>query len=186
MRTLNDREKRTIRLASVAMGIYLILFFGVSGWKRLEASRTGYQQLLTEAERLKLALQKYETRTLMLEKLQKTYHLDPSKLSRASVMADVSAAIQKAAMTGGVALGPVRESTPRSGTKELATIQLEGMGQPKAILALLTKLETLGFPLIVDQVQLSANPTQPGMIKINLTIVILEYEQWKNQEAQNA
>jgi hypothetical protein len=101
-------------------------------------------------------------------------------------MADVSAAIQKAAMSGGVALGPVRESSPRPGTKELATIQLEGMGPPKALLAFLATVETLGFPLVVDSVQISADPARPGAVKLNLTIVILEYEQWKNQEAQRA
>ncbi len=65
-------------------------------------------------------------------------------------------------------------------------MQLEGTGQVSAVLTLLHRLETLGYPLILDTLQLSANPTQPGMVKVNLTIVILDFEAWKNEEARRA
>ncbi len=186
MRALNDREKRTVRLGGLAVAVYLVLFFGVAGWKRLEAARTGYQQLVLEAQHLKVELQRYENRALQVDKLKKAFNLDPRKLSRTTLVADASAAIQKAATSGGVQLGPIRESPPRPSAKELASIQLEAQGQPRALLTLLDNLNTLGFPLIIDQVQISANPAQPGAVKLNLTVVILDYEQWKKEEPPHA
>jgi hypothetical protein len=46
-------------------------------------------------------------------------------------------------------------------------------------------LETLGYPLILDSVQINPDATKPGMVKLNLTIVILDFEQWKNEEMRN-
>ena len=47
-------------------------------------------------------------------------------------------------------------------------------------------LQTLGYPLILDSVQISSDPMRPGMIKLNLTIIILDFEQWKSEETRNA
>ena len=52
-------------------------------------------------------------------------------------------------------------------------------------MATLHRLETLGYPLILDSVQISSDPTKPGMIKLNLTIIILDFEQWKKEEPRN-
>ena len=45
MPTLTPREQRTLRLAAIAIGIYLALFFGMRIWKQLEAKRCEYEQL---------------------------------------------------------------------------------------------------------------------------------------------
>ena len=39
MATLTDREKRTVRIAAIAVAVYLLLFFGLRIWKSLEAAR---------------------------------------------------------------------------------------------------------------------------------------------------
>ena len=88
--------------------------------------------------------------------------------------------------SGGVQLGPIRESAARPSAKELASIQLEGNGPVPALLTFLHRLETLGYPLILDSVQISSDPTRPGMIKLNLTIIILDFEQWKTEETRHA
>jgi hypothetical protein len=111
--------------------------------------------------------------------LMDDFHLDPAKLQKASVVADASAAIQSDAKTGGVALGPIRESAANTSGKQLATVQLEGTGAVPAVLTFLSSLDRIGFPLIVDSVQFTANNNQPGQVKINLTIIILDFEQWK-------
>ena len=64
-------------------------------------------------------------------------------------------------------------------------MQLEGAGPVPAVTAFLHRLDTLGFPLIVDSVQLSPEP-RPGMLKLNLTIIILDFDQWKKEEVPNA
>ena len=100
-------------------------------------------------------------------------------------MADASAAIQKAATTGGIKLGPVRESPARASNKELASMQLEGIGPVAGVLGLLSRLESLGYPLVVDTVQITPQ-NQPGSVKLSLTIVILDFDQWKNEKVPNA
>jgi hypothetical protein len=185
MANLTDREKRTVRLAAVGIAIYLLLFFGVRSWKSLEARRSEYQQLSTDAQRLKRDLQPYENRILLAQKLKETFRMDPQKLSRASVVAEASAAIQKAAGSIKVQLGQVRESAARPSAKELVSMQLEGTGPVPAVMTFLHRLETLGYPLIIDSLQISGDP-RPGMIKLNLTIVILDFDQWKKEERPNA
>ena len=185
MRTLTDHEQRTIRIAAVAVGIYLVLFIGLSVWKRLETRRSAYQKLVMDARSLKRELEPYENRALLIEKLKETFHFDPLKLSKATLVAEASAAIQKTAQSGGVQLGPIRESAARPSAKELASMQLEGFGPVPALLTFLHRLETLGYPLLLDSVQISSDPTKPGMVKVSLTIIILDFDQWKKEEARN-
>jgi hypothetical protein len=103
-----------------------------------------------------------------------------------SLVAEASAAIQKAASSGGIQLGPIRESPARTSSKELASMQLEGTGPIPAAMGLLHRLQSLGYPLIVDSVQITPDATKPGMVKLNLTIIILDFEQWKTEELPNA
>ena len=186
MPALSNREKRTLRIGGVILAAYLLIFFGISGWKSLERSRANYQKLLSEAQRLKREIAPYENRVLLTEKLKEAFHMDPQKLSRTTLVSDASAAIQRAAGTGGIQLGPIRETAARASAKELASMQLEGAGQPTAVMAFLHKISSLGFPIIVDSVQLNPETTKPGMIKLHLTIVILDYLQWKKEEAPRA
>lgn len=186
MPTLTDREKRTVRFAAVAIAIYLVLFFGVRAWKHLETRRSEYQLLLTDAQRLRRELQPYENKALLAQKLKESFRMDPLKLSKASLVAEASAAIQKAAGTGGIQLGPIRETPARASAKELASMQLEGTGPVPAVVTLLHRLPTLGYPLILDSVQINPDSTKPGMLKLNLTIVILDFEQWKSEEKPHA
>ena len=186
MRTLTPQEKRTVRYAGVGIAIYLALFGGIKVWKFFERQRTDYRQLLAEAEILKLEVKRYETKIERTKKLMETFHMNPARLTRATVVAEASAAIQKAAKEGGFQLGPVRESPPRPSSKELASIQLEGSGPVQASLSLISRLETCGYPLIIDSAQLSADPMKPGQIKLNLTIIILDFEPLKKTEAPRA
>lgn len=186
MPVLTQREKRTVRLAGIAIAIYLTLFFGVRVWKQLETRRSAYQQLQVDARRLKRDLQPYENRILLVQKLKENFRMNPQKFSRSSLVAEASAAIQKEAGSLKVLLGQVRESAARPSAKELASMQLEGTGPIPAVMTLLHRLETLGYPLIVDSVQITGDATKPGMVKLNLTIIILDFEAWKSPEVPNA
>jgi hypothetical protein len=185
MRALTPREKRTLRFGAVAVTIYLLGFGGLQVWKYFAKRRSDYQQMVHQAEALKQEVRLYEDKILVVKKLMEGFHMDPARLSRASVVADASAAIQKAAMGGGVQLGPVRESPARPSSKELASMQLEGTGPVPAIMGLLSRLESVGFPLIIDSVQLTPD-AKPGQLKMSLTILILDFEQWKKEEAPHA
>lgn len=186
MRTLTDREKRTVRLAAIAISIYLVVFFGLQLWKRMEAKRSDYQQLLTNAQRLRRELVPYENRVLLAQKLKENFRMEPRKLSKATLVAQASAAIQNAAKSGAIQLGPLRESSGRASAKELTSIQLEGNGPVPAVMTFVQQLETLGYPLVVDALQMTPDTTKPGQLKVTLTIVILDFDQWKDTEAPRA
>lgn len=186
MRTLTDQEKRTVRIAGALIAVYLVAFFGWRGWSSLDAKRADYKRMVVEATSRKQQLQLYQDKVVKIKELMEKFNLDPAKLSKASVVAEASDAIQKAAASGGVQLGPIRESHGRSSAKELASMQLEGNGALPAVMALLHRLESLGYPVIVDSVQLTPNAMRPGMVKVTLTILIMDFEAWKIKEAPNA
>jgi hypothetical protein len=186
MRTLTGREKRTLRIAGIGISIYLVLYGGFLLWRSAETKRSDYKQLLAEALDLRREVQPYEGKALVAQKLMEEFHLDPARLSRASVVAEASAAIQKAATGGGLQLGPIRESPARPSAKELASMQFEASGPVPAVLGLLHRLQSLGCPLIVDSVLITPETARPGQAKLNLTIVILDFDQWKAEGRPNA
>jgi hypothetical protein len=184
MRTLSDREKRTGRFAGIGIAIYIALFGGFQIWKVFDKKRADYRRLVAEAQDLRSQIQPYQDKVVVVKKLMEEFHIDPAKLKKETVVADASAAIQQAAKSGGVALGQIRESPSHGSGKTLATVQLEGSGQVPAVLAFLAGLNRIGFPLVVDSVQFTTENNRPGQIKVNLTILILDFDQQK--EASHA
>jgi hypothetical protein len=187
MRALTASEKRTIRFGGLCLLGYLALFGAFRVGKYFTARRTEYQQLVREATALQQKVEVYQARAGAAKKLMEDFNLDPAKLSKATVVAQASSAIQNAARAGGLQLGPVRESPARPSSDELASMQIEGFGPVPAIMGMLSRLESLGFPLIIDSVTFSPMPQQQqGQIKVNLTITILDFEQWIPKEAPHA
>lgn len=185
MRPLTQQEKRTVRWATIGIGVYLVLFCGFQMWKSVEKRRTDYRQLVTEAKDLRVRLQSYQDKAQVTERMMQDFHLDPAKLSTQTIVAEASSAIQKAAASIGIQVGPVRESSARGTGDELTSIQFEGSGPVSAITGLLNRMQTLGYPIIIDSVQITPD-NRPGNVKVSLTIVILNFERWKNPEANHA
>lgn len=185
-RTLTPSEKRTIRFAAIGITIYLVLFGGVMVWKFFARQRADYLRMVSEARQLKIEAAACADKAAVVQKLMEEFHLDPAKLSKNTVVAEATAAIQKAATGGGIQPGPIREAPGRAANKELATIQFEGTGTVASVMSLLQRLPTLGYPLLVDSVQIAAAPTRPGQIKLNVTIIVLDFAQWQKPEAPHA
>jgi hypothetical protein len=185
MRTLTDHEKRTVRIGALLVVGCIICIGGVKAWNFLSEKRLAYLKLVDQAKALKQQIQPYETKALISSNLMAGFHMDPAKLSRAAVVAEASAAIQKAATGGGIQLGPIRETSGRASGKELASMQLEGSGQVSAVMGLLHQFQSLGYPIIVDSVQITAEASRPGTVKFSLAIIILDFDQWKAEEASN-
>jgi hypothetical protein len=186
MRTLTDHEKRTIRLASVVLVLGLLLAGGLWSGKRLQARLAAYRALLHEAQDVRDEIDRYQDKALVAQKLMDNFHLDPMTLARTSLVAQASAAIQKASTDAGVAPGAIRESPAHGTSKEAASIQFEGTGPVPAIMALLYQLERAGCPLIIDSVRITPDSRRPGALKLNLTIVVLDFEQWKAEGQPDA
>ncbi|MGH9593030.1 MAG: hypothetical protein ACRD5L_08055 [Bryobacteraceae bacterium] len=185
-RTLTAKEKRTITVAAAGIAIYLLLFFGPGIWTGLHARRTAYRARLQEVADLRAEIQPYEDKVLVIKKLMGTFQMDPVKLNPASVVADASAAIQRAATGGGVEAGPIRESAGRPSNKELASIQFEGSGPIAAVMALLHNLQSTGYPLVIDSMQLSTDPRRPNGVKVTMTITVVDFAAWKKETKPNA
>jgi len=186
MRALTDHEKRTIRIGAAIVGIVLVGSLLLQAARFLERQRTQYAGLLREADSLKGEIRLYTGKAASAEKLMDAFKLDPVKLTNSTVVAEASAAIQKAAAAGGIGVGAVRESSARAANKELATVQIEGTGPVPSVTAFLSRVESVGYPLIIESVQLTPVQNPPGQMKMNLTIVILDFDQWKKEGAPHA
>ena len=200
MRQLTTREQRTLRIGGTAILIYLLLFSGFQVARFFSKKRSQYVQLLAEAQSLKEQVRVYEDRTAVIKKLMEGFQMDPSQLSRTTVVAQASAAIQRAAMSGGVMVGSVRESPGQASRKELSIMQLEAMGPVPGLLRFLHQLDSIGFPILIDSLQIGSDAPRlggppggppgapPGLapLKISLVIVILDFDQWKKQEVPRA
>jgi hypothetical protein len=178
MRTLTHSEKRTILISAAVIVLYFVCFGIPKSWRSAGGSLGDYQKLRQDADNLKQQIDVYTNRVFRAQKLMEGFQMDPAKLSRTSVVAQASAAIQKAAASGGMQVGPVRESPARGSSKELVSMQLEGSGPVPAVMAFLSRLESVGFPLVIDSVQLTPD-MRPGQIKLSLTLVIMDFDSWK-------
>jgi hypothetical protein len=138
------------------------------------------------AQRLRRDLRPYENRILLTQKLRETLRMKPRAFSRNSLVAETSAALQREAVNLKVQLGQVRETAARPSAKELASMQIEGVGPVPAVAAFLSRLEALGYPLIVDAIQLSGDPAKPGIVKLNISVVILDFDAWTTAEVPGA
>src|SRR5260370_25853062 len=134
MHTLTPRAKRTVGLGGAAIVMYLALLCGMQGRKYVAQKQSEYQKLLTEAQNLRRQVELYQRKVLHIQKLMEGFRMDPAKLARPSVVAQASAALQSAALAGGVQIGPIRESPGRPASKELGSIQLEAAGPAPALL----------------------------------------------------
>jgi hypothetical protein len=183
---MTPREKRTVRIAGAGVAIYLALFAGLQVWKFAARKHAEYLQLVTDAQNLKEEVRRYDDRIAVVKKLMEKFHMDPAKLKKSSVVAEASSAIQKAAQGSGFQLGPVRESPAKTSGKELGSIQFEGSGPVKGAVGLIYRLEGLGYPLVIDSTQFSADPMRPGQVKLKLTIIVLDFDQWQTTGGPHA
>lgn len=183
---LTDRDRRTVRMAALGLSLYLALFFGLKVWGSLRERRAEYAQLRREAATLRQKFDLYHSRTVRLERLMDSFQMDPAQVNPTTLVADASAALQQTAMQGGLQLGPIRETLSRTSERELGTIRLEAAGQVPQLMTFLHRLRSLGFPLVIDSLQFSPEPRRPGFIKINLGLILLNYERWDEKEAPRA
>jgi hypothetical protein len=142
--------------------------------------------MVAEARQLRREAGSDADEAAVVQKMMGDFQLDPASLSTNSVVADASAAIQKAAASGGVNPGAIRESAGRSSEKELATIEFDGSGPVAAVISLLHRLPLLGYPLVIDSMQITADPMRPGQVQLSIKIIVLNFEKWKKTEASHA
>jgi len=181
---ISERDKRTLRFGGIAIVAYLFLFYGVMGFKKLETRRAGYLELKRNAQGIRQMMDPYETKLLLIEKLRGTSGVDPSKLTRETVVALASADIQKVALSSRLKVASIREAAGNSTGRELAAMRMEAAGPVNSVMGLLHQLKTIGYPLVIDSMELGIDKRKPGNLKISLQLVILDFEKWKNERKQ--
>jgi hypothetical protein len=181
-RQLTIKEKRTIRIAAVCLAVYLALFYGPNVRNYFAERREAYDKLVQQARDLRDVIKPYEEKIATATNLMDQFRMDPAKLKRVSVMGEASAAVQQAAASQGVGVGTIRETPGRPSAKEAGSIQFEGTGQITSVMSLLHALDHVGFPVIIDTVQITADPRMPNMLKVSMTIVVLNFDAWKPKE----
>jgi hypothetical protein len=186
MRSLTPHEKRTVRLGAIAIAVYLLAYGGWQVRSFFEKQHSEYVKLVREAEGLRNEIRVYQDKAQAAQKLMDAFHLDPANLSRTTAVAEASSALQKAAAGSGIAVGPLRESPARGSSRELASVQFEGSGPVPAVTGFFHRLETLGYPVLIETSQITADTAKPGNVKLALTLVILDFEQWKKEGAPHA
>lgn len=179
MTPLTDRDKRTLRFGALGLAIYLVVFFGVKVVRHLETERAEYANLVLDARLLRQQLETQAARTELLEKLRKESGVDLSQVPTASLVTKTSEAIQQAAMRGGIKLGPMRETPGNQSRGELAVVQLEATGPVQALLNLIHQLHSLGYPVLIDGLQMKPDPRQPNLLQLDVDLVILDLDKWQ-------
>jgi len=180
-RQLTPKEKRTIRIAAICVGLYLLLLYGAGVRSYFTTRRQAYETLVQQARDLRDVIKPYQEKIATATNLMDHFHMDPAKLRRSSVMAEASAAIQQAAASEGVGVGAIRETAGRPSAKEAGSIQFEGTGPIVAVMHLMHALDRVGFPVVIDNVRFTSDPRMPNAIRVNLTIVVLDFDAWKTK-----
>jgi hypothetical protein len=181
-RPLTASEKRTIRIAAIGVAAYLALFYGLTLRDALAARRAQYDTLVQQAKALRDVISPYQDKIAATTNLMDRFRMDPAKLKRSTVLGEASAAIQREAMAEKIVVGPVRETPGRPSARELGSIQFDASGPIPAVLALLHNLSRVGFPVIIDTMQITSDPRMPNGVKASLTIVVLDFDAWKPKE----
>ena len=77
MPQLTEKDKRTIRMASVLITVYLALFYGLQGWNYLEAQRIELGNLELETQQVRKAIVAERIKAARLEKLRAKFGVKP-------------------------------------------------------------------------------------------------------------
>ena len=183
VKKFNPREKRTLRRASGLLIVYLVAFFGWKVLGFLETKRGDYAEAKLSLLNVTSDILREQEKAKRLERLKENFKFDPKELSAETAVGEARAKIMHAAATCGVGVTKSREIQMQVSTKELGTIQIDGSGATLAVLRLLHGLKGLGYPLLIDRLQLDPMPKKPGIVHLALTVTLLNFEGWKPEEA---
>jgi hypothetical protein len=74
----------------------------------------------------------------------------------------------------------------RASSKELSTIQIQGVGSTLAATQFLAGLTTLGYPLAVESVHLKTTGQKPGQVEFTLSVAVLDFAGFNLPEKSGA
>lgn len=185
MRNLSPRERRTIRVAGIAVLLYLAAFFGFRTWRWLEGVRARASDLRATALEIDTEWLREQSKLRRYQALREKSRLDPSALVKDTLVSAAWEAMESCATARQLQLGPAREAPGRGSAHQLRVFQFDGVGPTQNAMEFLHDLRSLGFPLVVEQITVSTANLPPGQVRLTLTVPLFDYESWKGA-ARNA
>jgi hypothetical protein len=185
MRTLTAREKRTVAIGAAIAGLYLFLLGALEGVTWLEDRRREHADLQSRIGALRVGNLGEAAKREKLAALVEKWKLLPESFVPESVVARARSLLLSTAVECQVGITTSRETSSALAERESGRVHVEGMGPSVAVVRLLSRLDGLGLPLIVDRLTLDANPQQPDFLRLGLDVVVLNPNAWKPPEASN-
>ena len=179
MAQLNEREKRLIRWALILLPAYLVIFYGLSGVRALEAQRQSYRELQLAAQDVQLQITKELKKRKRLRKLQEEWQLDLQDLDGDQVLMRARESIRSAAAQCGVALGNSSEVDRGSNSEESRNINFQATGATSSLLRFLHACPRLGIPVRLDNLQVKGLPGKPGKLTATFSVALINVDRWK-------
>lgn len=184
--SLSEKDRKTIRYGAMIIVVYLTLFYGRTILSAFESSRVNYFAQLDEAKALEELFSSYENKVLKVEKFREQYQLNVRELSSTNLVGNAGRAIQDLVKESDFKLGQIRETLASGGTASAATFQVEGTGPLKSLMPLLHRLQSTGYPMILDTLSIRTDEKKRGHVLWSATIVVLDYAQWKTKGGNRA
>ncbi len=186
LESLSEKDRKTLRYGAVIIVVYLSLFYGRSILAAFESSRVAYFEQLEQAEDLEEIFRSYENKVLKIEKYRDQYHLNVRALSNTNLVGNAGRALQELVKQSKFKIGQVRETLASGGSANAATFQVEGSGPLKSLMPLLHRLQSTGYPMIIDTISIRTDEKKRGNVQWSATIVVLDYRKWKAKGGNRA
>ena len=186
---LNERERRTVLRAGFFLLAYLLLFYGIQGWRFLEASRLEHASLRDAIRSADSETTLRGARLVAVARLEKELGFRLADLGGEAVIPKTLTAIQTAAKESGVSLDAEREVRGGASAGELAKFHFEAGGSVDSVASFLHRLRHLPFPVATGSLSLTRSPSGQGAVRLSVTVAVLDYDTWTppaTTEATNA
>ncbi len=181
MAKLNAREQRIVKWALVLVPLYLLLFYGLAGVRALEEQRKEFGNIQLEAEEVELRITKEAKKYKRLKRMREEWSLHLKELNTATLVTSAREAVQSAASKCGVGLGNSQEMGRGNNNDLLRVIQMQGSGKTEAVLRFLYLCPRLGYPLLLDNLQIKGVPGKPGRLTLTFSLAIVNTDRWKEK-----
>lgn len=177
MRPLNDREKRLIRIMGIAVGIYLVLFYGRGLVASFEETRERYELTSLQAQTVNTKILREVKKHKQLAKLRERYPVAFDALAEPTVVGDARVALEKLARACGCSLRITKELAARSRTNEHCVFQVSGGGKASSVAKLMHNLAHSSYPYSLENVEIKASK-KAEMLTYSFTLALLRYDTW--------
>ena len=186
LESLSEKDRKTLKYGALIIVVYLSLFYGRSILAMFEGSRVQYFEQWEEARDLGDLFASYENKGLKVEKLRHQYQLNVNQLSSTNLVGQAGRSIQELVKQSEYKLGQIRETLGGGGNGIAATFQLEANGPLKSLMPLLHRLQTTGYPLIIESLSLRTDKRKQGEVQWSATVIVLDYSKWKSKGGNRA